>query len=162
MIRLSALYLFGFGLAAYAWRDWFKALCGLILMMAVIEHPDMPKTLFGIQGLNPWNIVLLFRRAGLARRRRREGLRLDLPRGVSCPVPAVPVRGGRQLPAPRPAARPAADDFTLAGDGTEYLVNTLKWVVPGLLLFDGCRSRERFTMATLAVPGRLPAPRRCR
>jgi O-antigen ligase len=29
---------------------------------------------------------------------------------------------------------------------SEYLVNTLKWVIPGILLFDGARSRERFLL----------------
>ena len=56
-IRITALYIFVTFLAIYAWKDWFKSLCGLILLMAVIEHPDMPKTVLGIQGLNPWNVL---------------------------------------------------------------------------------------------------------
>ncbi len=56
MIRLTLLSLFCAFLCVYAWRDWFKALCGLIVMMAVVEHPDMPNSLLGVQGLNPWNI----------------------------------------------------------------------------------------------------------
>ena len=56
-IRITALYIFVTFLCIYAWKDWFKSLCGLILLMAVIEHPDMPKTVLGIQGLNPWNVL---------------------------------------------------------------------------------------------------------
>ena len=41
-IRITVLYLVVAGLSIYAWKDWFKSLCGLILLMAVIEHEDMP------------------------------------------------------------------------------------------------------------------------
>ena len=43
----------------YAWKDWYKSLCALIVLMAFLEHPDMPRTMFSIQGLNPWNLLLL-------------------------------------------------------------------------------------------------------
>jgi len=56
-IRLTALYIFVAILLVYAWKDWFKSLCGLILLMAVIEHEDMPKSMFGTQGLNVWNVL---------------------------------------------------------------------------------------------------------
>jgi O-antigen ligase len=154
LIRLTALYLFGFGLAAYAWRDWFKALCGLILMMAVIQHPDMPKSLFGIQGLNLWNVVLMSVLLAWLDARRRERLRWDMPRGVTIlflMYMAVVIVSFLRL---IPQRDLLSDDFTLAGIVSEYFVNALKWVVPGILLFDGCRSRERFNWAvacTLAV-----------
>ena len=49
-MRVYALYLLVACLSLYAYRDWFKSLCGLILLMAVIEHSDMPKSIMGIQG----------------------------------------------------------------------------------------------------------------
>lgn len=58
MIRTTLLWMLVAFLAAYSWRDWYKALCGLILLMAVVEHPDFPKTVMGVQGINPWNILL--------------------------------------------------------------------------------------------------------
>ena len=79
MIRLVLLTAFVGGLAAYAFKDWYKSLCGLILLMAVVEHPDMPKTIFGIQGLNPWNILLLFVVLAWALNRHREELDWDMP-----------------------------------------------------------------------------------
>src|SRR5207253_3195731 len=36
---------------------------------------------------------------------------------------------------------------------TEHLINSIKWVIPGLLLFDGCRTRARLTLALIAVLG---------
>jgi hypothetical protein len=83
MIRLSFLFLFIVSLALYAIKDWYVALCGLIALMAVVEHPDMPKTLFGVQGLNPWNLLLLVVVAAWLGSRRRERLVWDMPRSVN-------------------------------------------------------------------------------
>ena len=43
----------------YAYRDWFKSLCGCILLMAVVEHPDFPTAVGGVQGMNPWNLAFV-------------------------------------------------------------------------------------------------------
>jgi hypothetical protein len=43
-IRITALYLALAGLSIYAWKDWFKSLCGLILLMAVFENRNMPSS----------------------------------------------------------------------------------------------------------------------
>ena len=56
-IRVTFLYVFIIFLCLYAWKDWFKSFCGLILIMAVMQHEDMPTTIFGIQGLNMWNVL---------------------------------------------------------------------------------------------------------
>ncbi len=72
-MRVYALYLVVFGLSIYAYRDWFKSLCGLIVLMAVIEHPDMPKSILGIQGMNPWNVLLINVMAGWVIWRYRRG-----------------------------------------------------------------------------------------
>ena len=82
-MRVYVLYLIIAFLSLYAYRDWFKSLCGLILLMAVIEHPDMPKTIMGIQGLNPWNVLLVNVVLGWLMNRRREGLVWDMPRHIS-------------------------------------------------------------------------------
>jgi len=34
---------------------------------------------------------------------------------------------------------------------SEELVNTIKWVLPGILLFDGCRTRRRVVMALISL-----------
>ncbi|MET0554051.1 MAG: O-antigen ligase domain-containing protein, partial [Vicinamibacteria bacterium] len=154
MIRLSLLYLVITGLAVYAWRDWFKALCGLILLMGVIQHPDMPKNLLGIQGLNPWNLLLLSVLGAWAAARRREGLRWDLPRYVAVLLGlymlVVVVSFLRLIPQ---RGLLTDDDYTMAGIVSEYFVNAVKWIVPGLLLFDGCRSRERYSWAVVCTLG---------
>jgi O-antigen ligase len=42
-------------------------------------------------------------------------------------------------------------DYPLKSLISEELVNTIKWVVPGLLLFDGCRTRRRVVVILVCV-----------
>jgi O-antigen ligase len=151
MIRLSALAVYVTAAALYAWKDWYKSLCALILLMAVVEHPDMPKTILGIQGLNPWNLLLIAVVAAWATSRAREGLKWDLPRHISVLLVlylgVILVGFARMI-----LDRSYLDDSVLSLT-SEHLVNTIKWVVPGLLLYDGCRTNERFRMAMATVLG---------
>ncbi len=48
-IRVTVLTFIVLGLSIYAWRNWFRALCGAIVLMAFLEHPDMPRHIFGIR-----------------------------------------------------------------------------------------------------------------
>jgi O-antigen ligase len=151
MIRLSALAIYVIGAALYASKDWYKSLCALILLMAVVEHPDMPKTILGIQGLNPWNLLLMAVVAGWASARSKEKLKWDLPAHITVMLAlyfGVIIVGFVRMMLNRDYLDESALSLT-----SEYLVNTLKWVIPGLLLYDGCRTRERFRMAMLCVLG---------
>jgi len=139
-------------LAVYAWRDWFTSLCGMILLMAVMNHEDMPKTIMGIQGLNPWNILMVPVVLSWAVSRRREGLVWDMPRPVTVLLLlylGVVLVGFARLVADRSHLERA----TTLGLVSEELINTVKWIVPGLLLFDGCRSRQRLTLAMCCILG---------
>jgi O-antigen ligase len=151
MIRLSALAIYVMAAALYAWKDWYKSLCALLLLMAVVEHPDMPKSILGIQGLNPWNLLLLVVAAAWAKARRDERLTWDLPRHITVMLAlylGVVLIGFVRLLLDR-----SYIDESVLSLTSEYLVNTLKWVIPGLLLFDGCRTPERFRMAYASVLG---------
>ena len=146
MIRLLLLYIFCFGVALYAWRDWYKSLCVLILLMAVLEHPDMPKAMLGIPGLNVWNTLCAFILLSWAVHRGEEGQSWDMPRHITILLllylSVVLVGFSRMM------LDQGVRETIPAGElVSEFLINTLKWVVPGLLLFDGCRSRSRFLLA---------------
>jgi len=152
VIRLLALSLVVVALSVYAWRDWYKALCGLILLIAVVEHPDMPKTIFGVQGLNLWNMLLSVVLLAWLSSRRREGLAWDMPKhvaGLILVYLGVVLVGFLRMLANRAGLEGETTGFLVS----EYLINTVKWVIPGLLLYDGCRSRKRFILGLGALTG---------
>lgn len=151
MIRLSLLALYIIGAAVYSAKDWYKSLCALILLMAVVEHPDMPKTLFGIQGLSPWNLLLAVVIATWVSGRRRERLQWDLPRHISVLLLAylsVILVGFIRMTLDRAYLEDSITSLT-----SEHLVNCVKWMIPGLLLYDGCRSKSRLRLAAVCVIG---------
>ncbi len=149
-IRVVAAYVMVIGLSIHAWKDWFKSLCGLIVLMAVLEHPDMPRSLLGIPGMNLWNLLFGVIILAWAASRRREGLIWDTPRHVTILLwlyIAVIVVG---------VARAALDlghytHYPLSSLIMEELITTLKWILPALLLFDGCRNRRQVIMALLCL-----------
>ncbi len=59
MIRLSLLLTFVVALMIASVYRWYYALCGLLFLTVVTQHPSMPSSMFGVQGMNPWNAVLL-------------------------------------------------------------------------------------------------------
>src|SRR5438034_4206395 len=153
MIRLTALWLVVFGVFMVTWKDWFKGVCGLVLLLGILEYPDVPKSMFGITGLNFFNLLLLNVIAAWLVSRRDERLVWDMPPHLSILlgiyVLMILVGWGRLF-----MDRGLMDYRETTGSiVAEYLFNTLKWIVPGALLFDGCRSRERLRMAAFALLG---------
>ena len=156
MIRTTLLWMLIAFLGAYAWRDWYKSLCGLILLMAVVEHPDFPKSIMGVQGLNPWNILLFIVVIAWMAARGREGLKWDMPRQFGNLLVVyfliIIISFVRLLfdmgPLEELAAYSNTEPESVLSLFSELIVNCFKWVVPGLLLFDGCRSEQRFRLAT--------------
>ncbi len=151
-IRVSLLILFVLALAAYAWRDWFRATCGLIVMMAVMQHPDMPKNIMNIQGLNPWNLLMADILLAWFFARRREGLTWDMPVHVNVLLVLYGVVITVSF------VRMVANPDAMADEGipftyliSEHWINAIKWVIPGLLLFDGCRTRARLYTAVFSI-----------
>ena len=149
-IRVTALYLFVAGLSVYAWKDWFKSLCGLILLMAIISHGDMPTKLFGIQGLNPWNFLFAMIFFAWAASRSRQGLVWDMPRHITLLL--LLYLGVVLFGVVRAALNPGyLKEYTLNSLLSEELINTIKWVLPALLIFDGCRTRKQVVMALVCL-----------
>lgn len=146
MIRVTLLWLYVFVFAAYAWRDWYVSLCGLILLMAVVQHPDMPKSIAGIQGANPWNFLFVFVCCGWLTSRKRENLQWDMPPLITfllLTYGAIVAVATVRLALDAGSYAKVDPDMSIMG---EYVINTFKWPLVGLLLFEGCRSRSRFLM----------------
>jgi O-antigen ligase len=148
MIKL--IYVFTFLVIIYAYRNWFVSLCGLILMMAIIEHPDMPKSLGGIQGMNLWNLVLINVLVSWIVQRRNENLTWDMPAYINALLLlyllVIIVSFLRAV-----VDMDRLPYFTLTSFISEDLINTLKWIIPGLLLYDGCRTQRRVKLALASI-----------
>ena len=149
-IRALTLYIVVAGLSIYSWKDWFKSLCGLILLTTVMGRPDFPERFAGIQGLNLWNF--LFANVFLAwlMNRRRQGLVWDMPRNINLFLVlwlgVILVGWVRMI-----VDRSQLVDLTLTDLISEQLINTIKWPIVGLLLFDGCRTRYRIKLALACI-----------
>ena len=145
MIRVFLLLLIVAIFSVYAWRDWFVSLCAAILLMAVVEHPDFPRNIGGIQGANPWNLLFLSILLAWATTRGDEGYEWDLPliagRMLFGCLILIIIGVVRLLLSNYPSG------YTNGSIVSEFLLNTVKWVLLSLLIFDACRSRQRATIA---------------
>jgi len=161
MIRITLLTLLIAYLSVFAWKDWFRAACWLVLLMAIFQHPDMPKAIGGVPGLNHWNFLFLNTVLSWLSNRKKEKLTWEMPKFIntllfiygffivlsvirylydhSGLIALFEVTGA---PAPR-----------MMSDINEYLINCFKWVLPGMIIFDGCRTRKQYNFAifTLAL-----------
>jgi len=160
VIRYTLLTFFVAFLSAYAFKDWYKSLCGLIMLMAIFERSDMPRQMLGVTGLNPWNVLMLFILIGWFISRKREQLKWDMPGEVTVLLLAYVAvvligfvrmtdnidaihlffinSGSEELP-------------TLRSFFNDYIINSLKYVLPGILLFYGCNSEDRVRLGILAI-----------
>lgn len=159
MLRYSLLVLFICFLCMYSWKDWFKTLCLLIVMMAFLERPDMPKSMLGIPGLNPFNIVLGFILASWSTSKKREERRWDMPPHIffliSLYFSLITVAVIRMLLDTDGLfnhyyeinARPPSKSTLFI----DHYVNCVKWIIPGVLVYDGCRDREKVRFVIYAL-----------
>ncbi|QUM81036.1 O-antigen ligase family protein [Moritella sp. 5] len=155
MIRITLLTLLIAYLSVYAWKDWFRATCWLVLLMAVFQHPDMPKSIVGIPGLNHWNFLFLNTVLSWISNRKKEKLTWEMSQfinvllliyGLFILISVIrylyDYSGVTELfeimgvAPPRPIS-----------DINEYFINCLKWVLPGIIIFDGCRSLKQYNFA---------------
>ncbi len=119
--------------------------------MAVMEHPDMPKSIAGIQGLNPWNILILNVLFAWFSQRQAQGLVWGMPYSVAwllLAYLAVIFLASLRLFWTREGYETSYPTSYII---SEHFVNGFKFLLPGLLLFDGCRTRKRVHVAMAAV-----------
>ena len=160
MIRYSLLAAFIAFLSAYAFKDWFKSLCGLVVLMAVLERPDMPRSIMGIPGLNVWNILLFFVLLGWLASKKHEKRFWDMPGYMNFILLSylfvVIVSSLRTMLDYSPLVAYAqmlgsSPDIGMGSMVIDYLVNTIKFAIPGILIYEGCRDEERAKWAVSSI-----------
>jgi O-antigen ligase len=131
-------------------RSWFIGACGAVMMMALVEHPEMPRTVLGIPGLSPWNILIFNVTLAWWNQRRLEGNEWDLPQGITkllfLFIGVIFINFVRCLIDPTPYCA-----YNFAGIINEAFFNSLKFMLPFYLFFDGCRTPERSRAALLSI-----------
>lgn len=152
-MRIYLLWTVVAGLALYAWRNWFVSACALVVLSVVMQREDFPQYLMGINGLNPWNLLFLVTVLAWWVQRRGSGMRLELPHRTAVLLVigllllfVAYLRAAFDLSSIRledeGGERPGLVGFT-----GEFLINRFKFVIPALLMFDGCRTRKRVMIA---------------
>jgi len=137
----------------YAWRNYFVSLCAAVVLMAFMQHPDVIdnlKNIGGIQGLNPFNILIANVFLAWLAKRRAQGFIWDMPRRTQNLLIGyfivVSVSVFRLLIDPAPGWQESK-----AWMISEYFVNCVKWVLPCLIAYDVCRTRRRVVIMLICI-----------
>lgn len=151
-LRVIFCFLYVIGFSAYAWRNWFVSACAAIFLMAFFQHPDMPKSLGGIQGLNPWNILVANVTFAWLAQRARKGCVWDMPKFARW---AFALFAGTVIWSFTRLARDPAnlEDYSLLSAFSEYVINNLKWLLMAIIIFDSARSRREVLFGLITVIG---------
>ncbi len=149
-IRVIVGFLFVTAFSIYAYRNYFVSLCALLVFTAFFKHPDMPRGVMGIPGLEFWNVLLANVTLAWLMHRRHEGLVWDLPRGVKVALwlylSVVGISFLRMLIDPTQYYRGTTTNIIL-----DYLISPMKFLLPALILFDSARTPERMKLAMAAI-----------
>ena len=149
-MRALVYYLLFVGLSIYSWKDWFKSLCGLVVLTALIGRLDYPERIAGIQGLHMWNFLFANIFLSWLLNRRRQGLIWDMPRIINVFLVlwlGVILAGFVRMM----LDQNQAEGHTLVRFISMYLIDPIKWPIVGLLLFEGCRTRHRVKVAIVSI-----------
>lgn len=145
-IRVILCLLFVLGFSWYAYRNWFTSLCATVVLMAFVKHPDMPRGMLGIPGLNFFNLLMANVVIAWWIQRRQEGLVLDFPRPIKIAlwlyIGVIIVAFVRMFINPTSYWVFSRSDLFV-----EYFLNSLRFLIPALLFYDGCRHHDRVKMA---------------
>ncbi len=155
MLRLILLALVVLALCIYAWRDWFASLCGLVLLTTFTQHTDMPRTIMGIPGLNPWNLVFLAVVAAWAINRKRSPWQSPkwVKRFLIAYLLLLVVGAARTLPDTGILRQREVILSTIPTLVMDLILNPFKYIAVGLLMYDGARTQRRLWMSVFTLVG---------
>jgi O-antigen ligase len=145
-LRVLFCSLLVLGFSWYAYRNWFVSLCAATVLMAFMKHPDMPRNIAGIPGFNLWNILIANVILGWWKQRQFEEPGAKMPRSFKIAVglyfAVILVSFLRFFINPTSYYAGTRLDIVL-----DYLVNSIRFLIPAFLFFEGCRTRDRVIQA---------------
>jgi hypothetical protein len=159
LIRYSLLFVAMLVVAIMTGRNWYRGLCFMLPLLAVLERPDMPREMFGIGGVNPFNIMLGIVIVAWLAQRKRDGSSWQIDSKVTLLfvvymliLAVSTLREYLDLSTLQDALAyvgrsvPTKSEFLV-----EAVINTAKWVLPGLLIAVGTNSKERVRLAVIGI-----------
>ncbi len=118
--------------------------------MAFLERKDMPRSMLGIPGLNLWNILVANTVWAWLSCRRNQGLTWDFPialkRAFLAYVFVIIWSFSRFFIDPTDYYDEGRFSIIIG-----YLINPLKFLLPSLIIYDGCRDRKQMTFGLAAI-----------
>lgn len=143
----------------YAQRDWFVALCCVVVFTTVQDYPRVPNP-FGVAGLTPWSVMLLGALLGWAVDRLTHPRPWPIPRaallvfGIYCLGELLAI--GRlclhldTFVAKASVYSPSYTDYTVRGALVDHVYAPVRYMVIGFLMADGLTSRRRIVQGLVA------------
>lgn len=158
MISTSIVFAAYGVLVILAVRRWYLALLGLVVLTPLTEYWAMPRKLFGVQGLNPWNAAFLAIGLAFFLGRRPEERGSPAGRGLvalavleAVLIAATGLAG--TLDAGSVKSPIYAEWLTASGMLVDGVINPLKYFLVAVLVYLGTVDRERARLALAAAVG---------
>lgn len=149
-IRVALVTFYVLFFSVYAWRKSnFISLCSLIVLMAFVQHPDMPNSIAGIPGFNHWNILFVNVFFKWRKERRIQGRVWDMPKTVSFFFKIYALF--MLIATTRLLIFRGQAFYTTVDVLSEFYINTFKWLIPAIILFDECRDQKKMIIALVSV-----------
>jgi O-antigen ligase len=149
-IRVIVCFLFVIGFSFYAYRNWFASLCASVFLMAFLKHPDMPRSVLGLPGVNMWNLLVGNVVVAWWIDRRREGIEWDMPRslkiGLRLYLAVITISFLRMFINPTQFY-----PYDRVEIFTEFFLNSIRFLIPAFLFYDGCRTKNRVVLGLGAI-----------
>lgn len=160
MIRYSLLFIAVLVIAIMAQKNWYRALCFMLPLLAVLERPDMPRQMLGIGGLNPFNILLGIILIAWFFQKRFDGSHWTAGKAATRLLIAYIVVISVSVLRAYFDIDAIATSNLLAGHEEiiskgafirDNVANSFKWIIPGLLISVGAKDDERVRLAAIGL-----------
>lgn len=160
MIRYSLLVFAVLAIAIIAQKNWYRALCYMLPLLAVLERPDMPRQMLGIPGFNPFNILLGIIMVAWFVQKRNDGshwtaskaaTRLFIAYMIVISVSIIRAYLDIDAIAYSQVLAGREEVVTKSAFIMDNVINSAKWMIPGLLISVGAKTEERVRLAAIGL-----------
>jgi O-antigen ligase len=142
-----------------SFKDWYRALCFMIPILAVLERPDMPKAMLGIPGANPFNFMLVMILMGWFLQRKRQHQTWGQSATINFLLLSYAIVGIIGFLRMYFDNDGVGEIYTNLGievpNGTaiikDQFINVFKWTIPGLLICYGATTPQRFNWMVFSI-----------